>query len=369
MLEWISATAIGFSILALVWASITDLKTRMVNDKISILLIIVGAVLYLLAGIVLGDWNWLLIGIGVGLATFVAAYLLWRLGFWAGGDVKLFTALAFLNPINWSVYCLWNWIAPLSVSQIPIFPFSLFIFSVLALLPVGIGMGLHKLYQKPEHLKKIFPKPKQKIIGLGLFALFIIGSEQALLILNQSYLWLFGLIVVFGIAPKKIQLILGIGLTVVGVYLNGLLFAWNSIQLFVALLVVFIVLKLFFSLRKLFRTQKKISQLEEGDIPGVDIVKTEKGIIEVRTEKSLLEIIKNQKKQGLVHTPTQEHVVCSTKRAGGLEKEQILELQKLAQENKIPLELPLKESTAFVPAILLAYLFLTIIGNPLWIIL
>lgn len=367
MIEWLGISAFVFTLIALLWASITDIKERLVDDRIPVALVVIGIILYLTAGIFFSRWEWLFFGAIIAGITFAAAYFLWRIGFWAGGDVKLFAGIAFLNPFNWAgISGLIGENTFFSISSDPIFPFSLFVFSVIALLPVGLGMGFFKLFKKPEQLKNIFPNPLQKIIGIALFSLFIIGSEIVLKKLGLSSFIVLALIVLFGLVPAKIRKILGIGFGLTGIFFSGQSFAGNAIQLFTAVLAVFLVFKLLFSLRKLFRIKKQVLQLKEGDIPAVDIIETKNGI-EIREEKSLLEMLKNQKKQGLLkNIPETTRTVCSSRRAGGLEKEQIQELIALFRQKKIPEEITLKESTAFVPAILVAYLFLNIIGNPLW---
>ena len=82
----------------LAYASYTDLKETIVPDKLNYALIAIGMLYHAYLSFAAGS----LVPIGLSLMgasfAFVFAYLLWRIGAWAGGDVKLFTALGALTP-------------------------------------------------------------------------------------------------------------------------------------------------------------------------------------------------------------------------------------------------------------------------------
>ena len=128
------------SFIGLIIATITDLKNRIVSNKLTYPLIVIGIALHLIQ--VFFAENTLisinsLIAFAVPAITFVCGYGLWKLGVWAGGDVKMFTALAALNPLNPNLlgphFGYWFF----ESISLPLFPLTLFLFSILAMLPSG----------------------------------------------------------------------------------------------------------------------------------------------------------------------------------------------------------------------------------------
>ena len=106
----------------------TDMRWRIIPNKLNFPMIAFGVIFYL----VLGFYNWdfmMAISGALGAAIcFVIGYALWLTGGWAGGDVKLFTALGAL---------LYGYTMPVGN---PIYPMPLTILfnSVIAIIPVLI---------------------------------------------------------------------------------------------------------------------------------------------------------------------------------------------------------------------------------------
>lgn len=72
-------------------AAYTDAKTGLIFDKITYLMILAGIILNII------EMNWLFLGIGA--AVFAAGYVIYYAGKIGGGDVKLYTGIAFLLPV------------------------------------------------------------------------------------------------------------------------------------------------------------------------------------------------------------------------------------------------------------------------------
>ena len=72
--------------------AITDAKTGYIYDWITTPMIILGIIL----SFVLQQWNNLIFGVII----FVSLYFIYKLGKIGGGDVKLYTSIALLNPTN-----------------------------------------------------------------------------------------------------------------------------------------------------------------------------------------------------------------------------------------------------------------------------
>mgnify|MGYP001602200933 FL=1 len=89
-------------IIALVWlifASISDLKTREVPDWLSYSLIIIGFGNALLKSLILGDIKFLFYSLAAFSLVFLFSALLYYTKQWGGGDVKLIAGLVTLFPV------------------------------------------------------------------------------------------------------------------------------------------------------------------------------------------------------------------------------------------------------------------------------
>ncbi|WP_428377994.1 prepilin peptidase [Lichenicoccus sp.] len=87
----IADAAVFIAVLLLLVAAAGDVATRMVSNKLSILIALDGILLQSTAGAGLAPY-------GAALAVFVAGAICWRVGLMGGGDVKLLAAAALLVP-------------------------------------------------------------------------------------------------------------------------------------------------------------------------------------------------------------------------------------------------------------------------------
>ncbi len=109
----------------------TDLRWRIIPDKLNFPLIAGGILFYFMLGIYQGDlWTMASGAMGAAIA-FGIGYAMWLTGGWAGGDVKLFTALGALLPAFSPAHVP----APYS-STYPLFPLTILLNSVIAAIPV-----------------------------------------------------------------------------------------------------------------------------------------------------------------------------------------------------------------------------------------
>lgn len=362
MQEWVSFAAFLVSLFGLLIASFTDAKTRIVDDKVSYGMLIIGLALFAINGIQTNEWGLFLTAIASGIGMFALGFLLWKIGFWAGGDVKLFTGLAVLNPFNWiGMTQLFSFNSLWPQSQLPVFGLYLLLASILGMIPLGFFLAIQKLAINTPKRKQITKKIVERIPSLAFFSVFAIGVQSTANQLNLNWIFLFALIIAYLFLPKKMQQIAAIGFLLAAIWFDETQAVISAVELFIGLCVVSIFFIVFVH-SKLFRQTKKISELSEGDIPAVSIVQTHTGI-EVRETPRLLEIIKNLNNASIVKNAPVEREICSSQSANGLEPEQIQELNHLALGKKIPTELELKESAAFVPAVLIAFVVLNTIGD------
>ena len=88
----------ALAIFVAVAACYTDLRWRLIPNKLTFPLIAAGVIFHLSVGLSRADFWVAFSGIVGGGFAFVLGYALWLAGGWAGGDVKLFTALGALLP-------------------------------------------------------------------------------------------------------------------------------------------------------------------------------------------------------------------------------------------------------------------------------
>lgn len=366
----IEVVLFAVTLVSLVVASYTDLKERIVPDWLSYSMIGSGIAVHYFWAFYESNLMIFVTSLAATGLAFLFALFLWKLGFWAGGDVKLLTGIAALNPTNYAVIksILGLDYPLLSTISTPVFPVSVFVFSVYALFPIGIGIYMKKIFtntQVKNKLKKEMPSQVKKALFFALAAAGItriidyysappISGFIALVLavfLMKKYFWIFSLFV-FAAA-----MIIDAGT----VYNAGMVFLVG---------IVFLLLLKIVALSNSVELKKKVSieKLEEGMIPDITLLEKNDRIFEKKTSiKSILKHLKENNLEGLKEMLNPKaRTVISSSQADGLSKEQIKELKWLAEKGLIEKEIRIKESTAFVPAILLAYIMLQTIGDILW---
>lgn len=317
-----SLALFSVSAVALLIATFTDLKKRIVPNKLTYSIIVLGLALHIGYAVLKNNY---LIGIYCIIATiyaFLFSLLLYKIGVWAGGDVKLFTGIAALNPINpfiagrLGLYSI-ELFQPI---QIPLFPITLFVFTLFSMFPVTVLITLKRSFKERKAFNEL-ARDLFIVIGLGV-------------------LWLY-----FNTAPFNQALLLVLSLAL-------LLF----------------VLKLMIASRVFLRKRVKISRLEEGMIPAETILE-KNGRIEKECEegmKSFINYVKQYKIAGSSETKEKKRIIADSKRARGVTVEEIKELKELVEQGKLEDSILVKESAPMVPAILVAYIVLNFVGDLLW---
>ncbi len=175
-------------LIAIAWfavASYYDLKTREIHPALPYSLMAIGAIYSYLYGSILTTAE-------VVAATFVFSYILYRLKVWAGGDVKLFTALAFILP----------------VASYPFYPFvvlaaSLFLTFPIMILYVAYNIMIRKkaVHELGTSIKTGLRKTMLSIIALSIVYLVV---HQQFNTLDFFYILLTSIIVAFGIESFRV---------------------------------------------------------------------------------------------------------------------------------------------------------------------
>ncbi|KXA89843.1 hypothetical protein AKJ62_02260 [candidate division MSBL1 archaeon SCGC-AAA259D14] len=143
MMMYLYFIALVLSIGTVLIANYTDLRERIIPNKLTYPMIVAGIALHLSFGALQRD---LIVavrgGLGAGLA-FGIGYGMYLTGGWAGGDVKLFTALGALLPVYSPPFDLpYSTAFPPYASFYPLFPVTLLFNSVIIVLPVFLVFAL-----------------------------------------------------------------------------------------------------------------------------------------------------------------------------------------------------------------------------------
>ncbi|MBU2099726.1 hypothetical protein KKB11_00670, partial [Candidatus Micrarchaeota archaeon] len=266
--------------------------------------------------------------------------------------------------------------ALLSSISIPIFPLTLFIYSIFSMLPYGAILSFNVIKKRNDLRKELIEDMKKRLIqSIKLIAL-ITGLNYVLvnvLLINNS-IFLFVIVIVSLILSAKLNAKIRIPLILVlfgyAVYFD----LQNSFQNFFTgvffVYLLYVLLKLFsFSRKYALRKKIKVNELEEGMIPAVSFYEVEGKIIEKKALETgkIINNLRNNNLEALLQElhPKGKEIV-SMRKAAGLEEKEIIELKKLAKEKKIPEEIEIKLTAPMVPAVLIAYVLVNITGDLIW---
>ena len=366
------------SLILLVIGSYTDLKERIISNKLTYGGIALGILIHLIESYNLNDYSIVGIAIAVTIATFIASYGLWKIGVWAGGDVKLFTALAALNPFNLGIIrdligLKYGLLASISF---PIFPLTLFIFSIISMLPYGMLLSINTLRKRKELRKELTEELKQRLFqavqvialisGLNFVLTNLLGISNGILLF---VLTIISLIVLMKI-NWKISTVIILILFGYSLYLNFNEILKNFLIGAVSLYAIYVLLKLFsFSRKYALKKTIKVSELEEGMIPAASLYEIEGKIIEKKALSmgNIINNIRGNNLEALIKElkPAGKEIV-SNKKAAGIEEKEIKELKKLAEEKKIPEYIEVKLTAPMIPAVLIGYVLVNIVGDLIW---
>ncbi|MDO8646875.1 MAG: A24 family peptidase C-terminal domain-containing protein, partial [Candidatus Diapherotrites archaeon] len=354
-------------------ASFTDLKSRVVSNRLNYSMLALGIALHFLQAFFESNWTIFYFTIACVIATFLGSYLLWKLGVWAGGDVKLFTALAALVPLNPAVIpqalgYAQGIFAPL---QLPVFPLTLFIFSIFSMLPLGVFIGVNGIL-KIKRLKETLLKDLNAVFFNSLFfALAIAGLEGIFQKLEISLFLIFLPLLAMAFLKERLRLFASVAAFAIGLFVWGpievlWIFAGSLASLFFvsAFIKVFLLSK-----REVLVVEKKVSRLEEGDIVAESVMESNGKILTAAGAgfSETFKYLKTNNLAGLLERLNPKgRLIADRHSAAGLTVEELKELKKLARLKKIGLKIKVKLSTPFVPGVLVAFLILAFISDVFW---
>ncbi len=349
------------SVIGLSIATYTDLKERIVTNKLNFGLAGIGLILYGIIAVMENSPIIFLMSILGLMYGFVFGWILWKLGIFAGGDVKLFMALGALNPLTPALVQT----GILTTSNTPLFPITLFIYSLVSFLPYGFLVVLQKLSKNKEFRKKLWIETKKRIadgINLSVFS----GALYTIFTTTQiPTLIVLPLIIIWGL--RKERNALTVGATLAAIIISPQEFVKNIFATLIIVVIIYGIIKLMLSLRPLLVSEVNVSKLEEGMIPAKTLVWKGKKVVEIEplSIASAFMALKKRKTTELLK-PRKE--IISAMKARGLINEEIKELKTLAKKGLISKKMQIKESMPFVPTMLIGYIICLIAGDAIWIV-
>ena len=310
------------AIAGLAVASFTDLRSRIVPDWLSYGLISIGLLYHAWLSVTHASITPITLALASTVLAFGFSYFLWRVGAWAGGDVKLFTALGALVPV------------PL-VFGLPLFPFVVFICSILLSFPfIALYVAAKTILDK--RLRKSF---------LGV----LVSSVVSGLVLAAFSTGAFFVVMFFGLPGWASLPLVAAALFVPLPWRHGLAvvsavpvfwFPEAAVLLLPALAVSLLWQFVSFGRREALRQKFPISKLTDGMIPAQTLYVV-KGVVKI--------FVPSLKQKLFLFEP--RGTIASAYCASGLEKEDIAALKRHGVRSLV-----IKESVPMVPALLVGLL-------------
>ncbi len=370
--------AIIISIIACIYSSYSDLKWGVIPNKLTFPLIGVGILLNGIYYIMLGNLLFLLGTLIITLLVFVFGYLLWKMGAWAGGDVKLFTGLAALIPFYPALlnYHLFNINFPITASY-P-FPLTLIINSILAMFPfLLIYVSFIVIKNKPHLIGELLSPVKEYrknfvltlVVTSSVTLTIFITPHLPFQILLVSGILIFLLSLVISKLPNQVKAVL-ISLVTVFALINNLKVTLLGIViLFIGLTLIEVVKVLLTNVSKeALQDDYTINELKEGMIPAYNLYEKDGKVY--FDDKRFTDKVKNSVKTGdLTHINNSHGKVLIHNRAAGLNKEDITLLKKLLSDGRVNDSYRVKKGVPFAPSILIGLLISLFIGDLAFILL
>ena len=345
------------SVIGVLVATYTDLKERIVPNRLNFALALLGLMIYGIQSFLVESPLPFLYSFWGMIFGFLFGWILWKGGVFAGGDVKLFTALGALNPFTPALLK----IDPFVTSQFNVFPITLFIYSTFAFLPYGLAIMFYKLSKNKGFQKKLWNDLKSRLKQATHFAFFSAGAYTLLEIYEINPLVILPIILVW-ILMKEYKLLATIIVFIIAlIVMPYLTLHALGYSLFV-IVGGYTLIRMMFSMRPLLSKEIDVKDLEEGMIPSKTLVRKGKKIVELEgiSIEQMIKYVKKQKLNELLH-PSEE--IISSRKARGVTIEELKEVKKLARAGKISKKMFVKDTLPFVPTILLGYILCLALGD------
>lgn len=342
-------------------AFITDVKSRIIPNKLTFPLMGLGVFGYLVFGVIMGDFEMFLASVKSLLLMFIVGRLLCEFGLLSPGDAKGYMFIAALVPV-YPVFLLeifnptvayYPFIITIFVNSfISMYPF-LFVYSIGIALKKGLGLRLiSPLKNSMAYLETSF---------------IFMGAISISSYFSMGILTLLALVILYRI-PRKYRLLLTTFLILA--YVFPLADVGYSRASSISLYFVFMFLlitgtRLFINILNVLRKdaltwKAKITDLKDGDIVGEEIYIAEGEVL--RDERSMVEKIKEAVKTGSYQTLLKRNIIAKPNSIGVTEK-QIEILKGYVKEGKLEDIVTLKMGMPFASGLLTGLIVSLVLGD------
>ncbi len=370
------------AVLACVYASYSDLKKGVIQNKLTLPLIAIGIILNSVYALMIGSILDIVLTVVFTAVIFIFGYLFWKLGAWAGGDVKLFTALAALIPF----YAIPSYQSIVSYQlfgqQFPIvatypFPFTIIINSILSMLPFLLIFVFFIVVKNKPHLLNELISPVKNVKKNIVLTLVVTSAatiavsltfQLHLQIIIVSLILTYLIIIILSKIPNRIKAVILSIVVVFALYKNFEITVSGIIIIFISIMVFELIKNLLTKVSKeALQDNYKISELKEGMIAVYNIYeKDDKVYADNSSFFNNVKLAINTGDISVLNPPKGKLLVGSM--AAGLTKDDINLLNELKTEGKIDDEFRIKKGIPFAPSILIGLLLALFIGDLAFII-
>ena len=361
------------AIVACLYASYSDLKRGIIPNKLTFPLIAIGIILNGIYAFTIGNLWFIIICAVVTGVIFALGYLFWKMGAWAGGDVKLFTALAALVPFNPILISYQVFQVPFPVIGIYPFPFTVIINSILSILPflliyVFYVVAKNKPYLMGELTSPVKDYRKNIVLTLVITSAvnitFFITQQLGFQIIIISLILIYILSLLISKLPNQVKAVVVSLVTVAALFYNFKITIISAVVLFISIIIIEIVRKLLTSVSKeALQDDIPLDKLHEGMIPAYKLYQRDDDEVFV-DNKSFTDKMKESFKTrdlSMLTAPPGKQLVGTL--AAGLSADDILLLKQLHQDNKISSKFRVKKGVPFAPSILIGLIISLFIGD------
>ncbi|HEX7467626.1 MAG TPA: A24 family peptidase C-terminal domain-containing protein [Methanobacterium sp.] len=360
------------AILACFYASYTDLKSGIISNKLTFPLIGLGIVLNGVYAFMIGN-IWFIIGdVIITAVIFALGYLFWKIGAWAGGDVKLFTAIAALlpfYPLSFT-YTFFNVQFPMFAGY-P-FPFTLIINSILAMLPFLLIYVIYIALKSKKYLIGKLLKPVKDyrknmvltvVITSAITITIFITPYLPYQIIIISLILIYLLTLVISKLPNFLKAIIVLVVVVFALYENIEASLIGIIVLFLSITLMGVIKELIINVsREALQDDYQIQDLKEGMISAYNLYERE-GKVYV-DDKGFFQRFRESFDSGDISRLTAPRgKVLISSLAAGLTQNDLDLLKKLSKEGKIGETFRTKKGVPFAPSIFIGLLISLFIGD------
>lgn len=364
---------VTIAIVACLYASYSDLKRGIIPNKLTFPLIAIGIILNGIYAFTIGNFWFIIICAVVTGVIFALGYLFWKMGAWAGGDVKLFTALAALVPFNPILISYQVFQVPFPVIGIYPFPLTVIINSILSILPFLLIYVFYVVVKTKPHLidELITPiKTDYKknivltlVITSAVTLTYFISQQLRIQLIIIILILIYLLSLVISKLPNYVKAVLVSVVTAAAIFYNPKITIISIVVLFISIIIIEIIKKLLTTVSKeALQDEYPLKELKEGMIPAYTLYqRDDKFYVD---DKSFTDKIKDSFKTrdlSILTAPPGKRLVGTL--AAGLSTEDIQLLKQLHHEGKISSKFRVKKGVPFAPSILIGLLISLFIGD------